>query len=358
MIRQQLKSTTRQLLASIYYTSRHFLKSLQGKVLILTYHRVLPHSKFLASYYLQPGMYVYDDVFEKHLQFLRRYFQILSFSELLDLWRSNTLSSRTRYCLLTFDDGWVDNYSFAYPLLRRYNVPATIFLTTGFIGTNQWFWPEKLSHLIRHSSTADLSAKLNPALKSLCLQYLRTTERIPDTTHRTIDLTIEICKRLPEDEIDKFLSEMASTLGLRFPEERMLLNWKEIEEMSQHSISFGSHSSTHKILTKLSHNQLIMEIEDSLYILHHKSINCIPLFSYPNGDYNTDIALQVKLAGYKAAVSSCFGFEMNSPEDLFGLKRIGVHNDINKTIPLFSFHISGGNRLSSLTHNMYSSPHK
>jgi peptidoglycan/xylan/chitin deacetylase (PgdA/CDA1 family) len=334
-----MKSTIRQSLAWGYYRSGHFLSRLQGKVVILTYHRVLS-KKELSEQFVQPGMYVHDDVFEMQMQFLREHFEILPFSELLSLWKSKLWDKRTRYCVITFDDGWLDNYLYAYPILKKYRIPATIFLPTGFIGTKEWFWPDRMGYLLNR----DVKARGRQPLDFLWDRYPQLKRAHGDRIEQ-IDSIIEMCKGLPEEEIRRMIEEMSRELGLDSPPGRLVINWNEVEEMSTSSVSFGSHSTTHKILTKLSKQEIQDELEVSFKALQRQKITTIPVFCYPNGNFNRDIADQVKAAGYQAAVTVQCGFEGESPTNLFELKRIGTHNDISSTVPLFSWHLSGLNRM-------------
>src|SRR5207249_4872891 len=117
---------------------------------------------------------------------------------------------------------------------------------------------------------------------------------------------------------------------------------------SRFRISFGSHSSTHRILTNLTGKEIQDETEGSRRTLLERQVNDIPVFCYPNGNYSGEVARYVKDAGYQAAATTSFGLEGEFPGDLFGLKRVGVHNDVCATIPSFSFRISGLNHLTSL----------
>src|SRR6267143_2306105 len=144
---QHVKSAGRHVLARLHDRAPRVLARLRGRVLILGYHRVLPESE-LRRQFVQPGMYVRPRVLEAHLRFLRRHFRIISFDEFLSLRDARAWDPGARYCLITFDDGWRDNYVHAYPLLRRLAMPATIFLPTRFVGTDEWFWPEKLAHVL------------------------------------------------------------------------------------------------------------------------------------------------------------------------------------------------------------------
>ena len=119
------------------------------------------------------------------------------------------------------------------------------------------------------------------------------------------------------------------------------MNWQEVKEMSENGISFGSHSSTHRMLPDLPDEEVQKELKDSRSAIAERKVNGIPVFCYPGGVYNPLMLEQVKKAGYEAAVTTRFGLEDCHPSDLFQLKRIGIHNDISSTIPQFSWRISG-----------------
>jgi hypothetical protein len=142
-----MKSAVRQILGSSVYYSGLYRNLLRGKTIILAYHRVLSKRE-MDEMYIQPGMYVSQDVFEKQMQFLKEYFTVVSFGELLDLWKQKTYDPNKRYCVITFGDGWLDNYLYTFSVLKKYQIPATIFLPTNYVGTNDWFWPDRLGTLL------------------------------------------------------------------------------------------------------------------------------------------------------------------------------------------------------------------
>ena len=336
-----IKSIIRKTGAGIYYLSNRALAHLRGKAVILMYHRVVTE-KERNRYFIQPGMYVKTAVFEKQMRFLKEHFQILSFSELLDLWKEKSWDESKKYCVITFDDGWLDNYLYAYPILKRYGIPATIFLPTSLVGTNEWFWPEKLGYLLQHYYSGEAPQEQKAAMSQFLKDHSWGNNNGSNLADK-IDSLIERCKDLPTEDINGFLEKLSETCCWSLPEERLLLNWEEIQEMSQHGISFGSHSATHRILTGLPVKEIQKEVEGSLDVLRKNKTNHIPVFCYPNGAYTSEVVRQVKLAGYQAAVSTRSGFEDSLTQDIFTLKRIGIHNDISATLPLFSFHLSGMN---------------
>src|SRR2546422_5617095 len=155
---QQTRSAGRGVLARLHDRTEHVLTRLRGRVLILGYHRVLSDAE-LHRQFVQPGMYVQERVFETHLRFLREHFRIISFTEFFVLQHARAWDPQERYCIITFDDGWLDNYLYAYPILRRYQTPATIFVSTAVIGSEEWLWPDKLAWLLTRGGFATATAR-------------------------------------------------------------------------------------------------------------------------------------------------------------------------------------------------------
>lgn len=325
--------------ALAYSASPHFLARATGHVLILAYHRVIPRSE-RARTFVQPGMYVTPETFDRHLRFLTAHFTLLSFEDLLAKWREGSFDPSGRYCVITFDDGWLDNYVHAYPLLRAYRVPATIFLPTGVIGTSNWPWSDRLGVLLqRHGSrlTAGLLREILAAMTQDYPVIAAVNGRHPE---EIIDSVIEVGKQLPDDARNELLGRVAEISGAEGMRSRCFLNWNEVREMSGHGIAFGSHTCTHPILTRVSPDTLRHELRSSLEVLRRQRINDVPVICYPNGDETAAVAAEARAAGYHAGVTTRAGLESNNPTDLLRLRRIGVHDDVSSSVPLFMFHVT------------------
>jgi peptidoglycan/xylan/chitin deacetylase (PgdA/CDA1 family) len=318
--RRSLKAGIRRLLAAVSYATSVADRRLRGRVLILGYHRVLPEEE-LARQYVQPGMYVRSDTFEAQMGFIREQFDVLSLADALAVWRGGELDAGRCYCVVTFDDGWIDNYRYAYPVLRRLGIPATIFLATGFVGTDRWYWPERLTYLRRHGATVpgDREGRDDQDVEDL----------------------IERWKARSWVSIEAELEESMRKAGIAMPRERVVVNWDEVAEMSEHGISFGSHSVNHALLTVERTDDVRSELRTSLERLEQARINHLPVFAYPNGAFSGEIAAEVKAAGYVAAVTTEPGREPQRPGDLFALRRVTVHEQVSSTVPMFAFHAAG-----------------
>lgn len=327
-----------------YYATGQHRRANLGQFVVLMYHRVLKDGDPYIPY-IQPGMYVRQSSFEKQLQFLTDNYQVVSLQQMLELIETGQASSNRQYCVITFDDGWRDNYQCAFPLLKKFSVPATIFLTASFVGTHRFFWHEKISRLFylarsqgQHpSSSIAPSTDESDAASALLMRHIFS----PEDSATAVDAAIEGLKSLPVSRIEEVVAGLAAKLGISLENERTMLSWEEIREMGKNGISFGSHTCEHRILTQVDLTDAAEEISASMTKLRSKELdlNYVPVFCYPNGRYNDDIRSLVIDAGYAAAVTTKLGRQSRDLKDPFAIARIGVHEDIAHSKPLFSFRL-------------------
>jgi peptidoglycan/xylan/chitin deacetylase (PgdA/CDA1 family) len=349
------RSTAKEFLASVLYYFDVYKHLPNTDVIILMYHRVMPLEKLKGSF-IQPGMYVTDEVFEGHLRYLVEHYQVIPMLELLDRIDNQDWDKGKKYCVITFDDGWVDNYEYAYPLLKRYALPATIFLVSGYINTERWFWPERIIYLYEQlikgmARVDDIKVLYNFFRKhGLPLQPSEVYHESDGTN--LIEGAIGSLKLKTYEEISNIISDLEKILGVTMPSQRLIMNWQEINEMEKYQITFGAHSCTHRILTTLNDNQLTHEIAESFAMIDkHRSHGFIPVFAYPNGNYNQNIAAMIRENGFRAAVTTRAGYISQKENDVFALNRIGLHNDVSHTAQMMALHIHRRSlQLSNIVH--------
>jgi peptidoglycan/xylan/chitin deacetylase (PgdA/CDA1 family) len=203
---------------------------------ILMYHQI-------SDYLGQLPLNVTPSLFEKQIKYLlSRNFKVISLTQLVEYLKGNsTLPPKS--VVITFDDGYKNNYLHAYPILKKYNLPATIFLITGFVNGN--IKPGSYSQAYRE-------------IFSKCSNY--TKEWLP-------------------------------------------LSWEEIREMSENGIEFGAHTVSHPRLTKIPLKKAREEIELSKREIEEKLGKEVKCFAYPYGDYNEKIIELVKEAGFACAAA-------------------------------------------------------
>jgi peptidoglycan/xylan/chitin deacetylase (PgdA/CDA1 family) len=307
------------------------------RTVILAYHHVLPKRSDLLRF-IQPSMYVTVRNFEKHLAFLAKHYTVIP---LEDLDRHN---DGKRRCAITFDDGWFDSYRYAYPLLRKYDIPATVFVATNLIGTHEWPWPDRMCYYLHNAPRGLLENTL-----TLLEDEMRRSEEKKGVSFRSFtnkfqlaDAVVSFMKSLPVGETDRIagkIDESMPGLRRRLAEDRPWLNWKEVLEMSEGRISFGAHTHNHRILTRMSTGDAEKEITHSKEVLSRRLGKPVEAFSYPNGGYDEKIVDMVRENGFKLAVTTRKG-SANDSESPFTLRRILLHESMTDTIPLFRCRIS------------------
>lgn len=173
------------------------------------------------------------------------------------------------------------------------------------------------------------------------------------------DNFIEKMKHLDFEVIQEVIDDMITEGGVlsnKWTKKRWVLTWDEVVEMSRNNVDFGSHGQSHRILTALSADEVRQELVGSKKIIEEKTGKKVHLFSYPNGDYNSELKKLVQEAGYRCAVTIKGCEEKEKEPDLFALRRIGVHEDISTDLKgkfskaLFVFNINGWNNFLKKYH--------
>lgn len=308
---------------------------------VLMYHRVLPAS--LAREATEPGMYVTPQTFAMHLRALGRHFDIRPLAELASAHAAAADHPARPVCFITFDDGWRDFLEYAFPLLQAMGAPATVFLPTAFVGGGETFWSERLARMLRRARVP--APALTEALQGRPELQRRVAGLEPASDEFTARL-IDGMKRLPPEEIEALLA----TLGRRCGSEtgggppRPFLDWEEVRRLRRSGlVAFGSHSESHRIMTRLSEAEIERELANSKAALAAESADDPQgvAFCFPNGDFDRRILDRVKAHGYLLAVSTRTGWNRRDRAG-FCLRRIGMHEDVSDTEPMFLWRLCGG----------------
>jgi peptidoglycan/xylan/chitin deacetylase (PgdA/CDA1 family) len=318
---KSIKADGWRMLAACYYYSG--LPSIRhsGQVAILTYHRIVSDS-MVRDQYIQPGMYVRAETFESHAAYLHEHFDVLALEDLLERWQTNRLDRTKSYCVITFDDGWQDNYEYAFPVLQKYGLPATIFLATDYIGTSHWFWPDQMTFMLQRGIERLGSTGVRKALASVLSEtgHPFQGKRSPlKAGGLDSDIFVEACKTLEPNIVMEIVAGLRSALGVEVPDKRVLLDWAEIREMARQGITFGSHSCSHRIMTRIGDNDAKKELRESWQAMERQGLKPAPVFCYPNGDCSESVKRLTRESGYVAAVGCGSGFEGQRPYDPYDL---------------------------------------
>jgi peptidoglycan/xylan/chitin deacetylase (PgdA/CDA1 family) len=309
---------------------------LSSSALILMYHRVLPRElAHGGNIPVQPGMYVTPESFRAHLSWLKDHYSILSLTELAE--RLAARQDISHCVVLTFDDGWADNYQYAYPLLQEYKAPATIFLASGFIQTARRFWPEEVgwATLAVCEGWLDVSRLPGPIVEMMQSEKIRK-----DRPLEAVDLMIA--------EMKTWNEERRSSTAARCAEIRekidgrgdpLLMNWDEVREMSASGlVDFGSHTVNHALLDQLPVEKVRQELVESSDRICRETGLPVELFAYPNGNYDPTVLSLLPETGIRVAVTTRRGF-VRPDASLLELPRMAMHEDVSHTPALFQWRL-------------------
>jgi peptidoglycan/xylan/chitin deacetylase (PgdA/CDA1 family) len=314
-------NVTNSVVERLYSNNRSASPHFSRRFQILGYHKVSPD----AHPFFEP---VHPDSFEQHMMFLSRCYRVMSLQELVA--RSVRGEVPERAVAITFDDGYRDNYDYAFPILKKYNLPATIFVATGAIGTGELLWHDRVFDAFRFATVS--RARLNDTT---------IPELILDTAaakQQSLQRTLRTAKRLYGDDRWLFIDDLECKLRPNLPsdETHRMLSWEQIRTMRDAGIEFGSHTVSHTILSRLPKQRIMQEVRESKEELSSRLGTPVSSFAYPNGqsaDYNEEVKSVLRESGYSCAVTCCSGFN-HAFSDLFELRR-GL--PWQKEIKLFRF---------------------
>lgn len=310
-----------------FWLHQHRLK---GKTVVFTFHRVLPLADF-ESCHFQRSLVVSDRAFDSFLNNLRQHFEVLAMSDFLKQDRAAPAKNSRPQALITFDDGWRDNHDVALPLLRRYDLPATIFLSTDFIGSDSGFWWQNLGDYL---STTDFNENKRRAIKALIDQHV-PNHRLPDCFSER-DRFIELLK----SDYYPYIASLSQALFdySHYQTRDLCLSWQQCEQMSKQGIEFGSHSCSHPRLSLLSTEQLQHELAESRRCIMQQPLNYVDVICYPYGDQNQ--ATQTQAASlYKMGVGTGGGIIDYRQTNWFNLPRIHVSEMLAASANALDFRI-------------------
>jgi len=245
----------------------------KGKGVILMYHRVLPDN--LIKEDLNTGMAVNTSEFEKQIKILKSKYKIVS----MDEFNQSVKKKKNHFLVtLTFDDGYKDNLTHALPILEKFQVPATIYITTRFLeGGDVWMWWYELKHEIYSKS------KLNFEFKNFHYNFLLENYQKKEIVFKNLR---KLFLDLESEEQIKLL-EVITGNKIRKNYAEICLNKEDVINLDQNPlITIGSHSHNHLNLSVLEKEKLLYEVNQSTEILEKLLNHKIKHFSYPYGHKN------------------------------------------------------------------------
>jgi peptidoglycan/xylan/chitin deacetylase (PgdA/CDA1 family) len=259
--------------------------------------------------------------FEAQCAHLKKYYQPVSLTQAAEALREGSMPERQ--VVVTVDDGYRDFLDNAFPVLQRFAIPGTVFLTTDLPDRNGWLWVDQVMYCFQQTR-----------IREIALNICQPERWLLDTTdgRRQAGVAIkEAMKKLPNEERLEWLEKLPRLLEVELPdappESHAPLRWDDVRALAKQGVEFGAHTRTHPILSRLSSIERIegeicgskqrIEQEAGIEVLH---------FCYPNGgpaDFTPQTVEVVKSVGFMTAVTGTPGVN-RAGANLFQLSRIAV----------------------------------
>lgn len=283
---------------------------------VLVYHRVM-----------RPDDWPYDrdvieatpELFDEQMAMLKRRHDVAGPDEMVALILAPKKLTHLRVAI-TFDDGYVDNYVHAFPILKAHGLGASFFIPTDFVGSKQLPWWDRIAWAVRTTTRSTIT-----------LTYPRPTtialdRRDPVPAIRAI---LRVFKREEHVVLDTFLAGVEEACDVALPTEapeRQFLSWEEAAEMQRAGMAIGSHTHSHRILGHLSAAEQRTECEQSRALLKRYDLaaDCL---AYPVGNprsFSEVTKACVGEAGYRSAFSNYGGLNLPDRMSPFDVKRMGM----------------------------------
>jgi peptidoglycan/xylan/chitin deacetylase (PgdA/CDA1 family) len=312
----------RDAISALLYTSGVTRPKQSGahRLNIVTFHRVLPEEQ-LREYPL-PNLAVSVDEFRWFIAYFKAGFTTGTLTELQGRWSTGERPDKP-FLAITFDDGQLDNFLYARPILEQAGMRGTFYIPVRAIQENQTLWHDRLAYAFRRM----LVIRRHDALQSL------SDMSVPDTVNDKGKVAglVESAKSLSPSEREILINRIEDAVGGSCrPAWDGMMSWSQLRELASSGHEVGSHSMSHQLLDQLEDDTLEYEVFASRRTLEGELDSPITTFCYPNGNAGKRVVAAVREAGYVSAVSTRWG--SNTPgARLWELKRYDIQSATSRS---------------------------
>lgn len=289
---------------------------------VLTYHRVgLPGD----TPSLDPSLISATPlVFARQMEHLANRYHVVSMEEALNAAQKGTRLPK-RAVLLTFDDAYRDFGEIAWPILRQYRLPATLFVPTAYPDQPEHcFWWDRLHQAVTCTSQIQLG---ETPLGSLPLGTW-------DQRRRAVWMLQDYVKTIPHAEAMALIDRTCASLAPKTVPRARVLGWHELRQLAQQGVTLGGHTRTHPLLPRLPLHQVREEVKGCLQDLEREVGNTLPVLSYPNGSHDEMVRAILKEEGVLLAFGGQDGENrLGPPAELLQLRRTNI--TLRTSLPIF-----------------------
>ena len=293
----------------------HLMRRAQrDRALVLMYHGV--HDLRRHGERLTNVNQVDVDAFSRQVRLVKRHYHVVPLETIVRGVRENRPIGGL--AAITFDDGYYSVYKNAAPILRELDLSATVFLIAGLVGTNDVTWYDKVEAHVLNTSHRQLT-------------LLGETYRLEDGREEGLQVLKRRLKSVDLRTRDRLVDEIVDKTGALSDElltPYRLMDWPDILELDAQGFSFGVHTFSHPILSKVDKRDLDREINGAAEMIAERLSTRIDrlIFCYPDGDYTEDVRDHVAASGMAGAVAVESAL-ISRNADPYALPRVAVSRE-------------------------------
>lgn len=263
------------------------------RLTVLAYHRILEWERPDFDFYT-PNVSATPAMFAQQMDYIARHFNVVDLQSVLDfVHKGQDLPPKA--CLITFDDGYRDNYEQAWPILKKHGFPAVIFLMTDAITHSARPWWDQCAYYFFHSPQQSVD------LPFIGQQDLSN----PASRHTARENLIRHIKTLPDSEKQKLIGQLSTLLDVPPPHDPdLFMTWEQVRDLVANGIACQPHTASHPIMSRIALVEQKEQLQASKAIIEAETPQKAVAFAYPNGtvaDYSPDTITLLKELDYEIA---------------------------------------------------------
>lgn len=272
--------------------------------LVLGYHRVVEDFDAAARTDMS-SMLIGTAMFERHLDLIGRRFRFVGLDEVGEAVR-NGVAFNEPVAAVTFDDGYLDVFENAVPMLKRKGIPAAVFVVTDLVGRTAWQAHDKLYHLVEKAFTlwSDPRPRLHAMLADLGLPASHIL-RERCATRSPLHTVSALLPNLSRHDTGRVMNRLEWLVGNGFVNVPQTMSWPVLKDMLRDGFIVGSHTRTHVSLPMEPLDSAEDELAESKRILEQNLGTRIDHFAYPGGQFSPSVVEVLDQCGYRYAYTAC-----------------------------------------------------
>lgn len=289
------------------------------KAIVLTYHGIVPEIPAGAQTF-EYRNFVTTTQFEEQIQFLLKNYRPLKAADLY----TPGVSVECGF-LITFDDGFRNNYQYAMPILKKYGIQGCFFITTNLIGTRELLWTEQVTLMLERTKKPSLTLELD-APQTFSLADPQQREEASRGIRKHLKLMPSARLRKVMRQMKSQLDDVPLTVGKTEEERYLFMTWDEVREMVANDQLIGAHTHNHPMLATLTEEESWQELSLCKEAIEKETEQPCLTMSYPNGErenYNQMNIEHLKKLGFKCAFTQVPLYN-DKATDLFQLHRVNI----------------------------------